>query len=246
MLSKNDVKYIQSLAHKKTRVAERVFLAEGEKIIKELAGSGFEIIKLFALKEWIAENDIYKKAIMVTEDELKRISNLQTPNKVLGIVQQPASIKQPDWKNGVHLMLDGIQDPGNLGTIIRTADWFGIRTIIASKDTVDLFNPKVIQATMGSFIRVQIFYQDLHPFLTETTLPVYGAMLNGQAINTLKKISAGILIIGNEGKGISADLIPFINHKITIPPVKAANDIQGAAESLNAAVAAGIILSHIT
>ncbi len=239
MISKNEVKYIQSLYHKKNRDSEELFIAEGPKLVDELLLSNYEIKKLFATQEWI---NTKKSAMAVTEisqNELQNISNLSTPNQVLAIVQQKHLPTELNLVNKLSLMLDGIQDPGNFGTIIRIADWFGIDTIIASGDTADVYSSKVIQASMGSFIRVKIFYKHLkeslkHAFL----LPVFGAMLNGKSIYEMKKIEEGIIIIGNESKGIRYNIVPFIQHPITIPS-------RGGAESLNAAVATGIILSHI-
>ncbi len=239
MLSKNEAKYIQSLTHKKTRAEERTFIAEGEKIIAELLQSDFTITRLFASETWIEANPQYP-AIQLTEADLKKISNLQTPPSVIALVKQPDPAPLPSLHNNVILMLDGIQDPGNLGTIIRTADWFGIASIIAAKDTADLYNPKVIQSTMGSFTRVKLWYENLEELLQEVTVPVYGALLEGEDIRRAGKIKEGIVVIGNEGKGIRPALLPFINRKVTITKG------SSAAESLNASVATGIILSHLT
>ena len=168
MLSRNEVKYIQSLYHKKNRNTEDVFIAEGVKIINEILHSDFKIKKIYALKEWIDQNNKYENIVEITEDELKKISGFETPNKVLAIVYKKLVTKIPDLKNQITLVLDGIQDPGNLGTIIRTANWFGIKNIVASNDTADVYNSKVIKASMGSFIDVNIFYTDLKSFLCET------------------------------------------------------------------------------
>ncbi len=238
MLSKNEVKYIQSLFHKKTLSASDVFVAEGVKIVEELLHSNFEIVKIYALAEWIENHKAKKNQHEVTEDELKKISNLKTPNQVIAIVKKRIYRKPEDLKNTVSLVLDGIQDPGNFGTIIRTADWFGITNIIAGTDTVDVYNSKVIQSTMGSFIRTNIFYTDLKKFLQQATVPVYGALLEGKNVTEAEKIKEKLLVIGNESKGISKNLLPFIQHAITIPR-------KGKTESLNAAVATGIILSHL-
>ncbi len=235
MISRNEVKYIQSLRHKKNRDEEDLFIAEGVKLISELIAADFNLKKIYAVKDWIDANAQIKNIVEIDENELKRISNFETPNKVLALVQKKKLVQIPDLKNKITLMLDGIQDPGNLGTIIRTADWFGIENIIASTDTADVYNAKVVQATMGSIARVNIFYTDLSSFLSTNKIMVIGAVLDGKNISDLKKINECILIIGNESKGIRSDVAPFIQQKISIPK-------KGNAESLNAAVAAGIIL----
>lgn len=235
MLSRNEVKYIQSLYHKKNRNAEDVFIAEGVKIVNEILDSDFKIKKIYALNEWIIKNNKYENVVEVTEDELKKISDFETPNKVLAVVYKKPAKEIPDLKNQVTLVLDGIQDPGNLGTIIRTANWFGIKNIIVSNDTADIYNPKVIKAGMGSFTSVNIFYTELKSFLADNSIFVYGAALNGENINDIEKSDECLLVIGNEGNGIRNDIYPFVQKKISIPKF-------GNAESLNAAVATGIIL----
>jgi TrmH family RNA methyltransferase len=235
MLSRNEVKYIQSLYHKKNRDKEGLFIAEGIKITEELLSSGFTIKKIYALKEWIDNHPEISNVIEVDESGLNRISNFETPQKVLTVAAQKNTAQLPDLNNSITLVLDGIQDPGNLGTIMRTADWFGIKNIIASPDTVDVYNPKVIQSTMGSFTRVNIFYRDLEELLAVQSIMVFGAMLEGEDIKSLQKPGACLLVIGNESKGIRPYLQSFIRKKISIPKT-------GNAESLNAAVATGIIL----
>ena len=235
MLSRNEVKYIQSLGHKKNRDEEGCFVAEGVKVVGELIQTGFTIKKIYAIKNWIETNKYLTNITEVEETELKRISNFETPNKVVAIVEKKKLSPIPNLKNKLTLVLDGIQDPGNLGTIMRTADWFGIENIIASGDTADVFNAKVVQSTMGSIARVNIFYTDIEAFLSENKIAVYGAMLNGENISTIKKINEALVLIGNEGKGIRENLKPFVEKKILIPGI-------GNAESLNAAVATGIIL----
>ncbi len=239
MLSRSEVKYIQSLCQKKQRQSEGLFIAEGPKIAEELLQSDFSIKKIYALPEWIAanmNNDI--EMIEINEIDLSRISALQTPHEVLVVAAQKNDLEKPTLKNKLSIVLDGIQDPGNMGTIIRIADWFGIENIICSGDTVELYNPKVIQSTMGSFVRTKVFYTDLNEFLTSGAIPVFGAVLNGKNIYELSKPKEGLLLFGNEGKGIRKDLLQFVTNPITIPR-------RGGAESLNAAVAAGIILSHL-
>jgi TrmH family RNA methyltransferase len=157
---------------------------------------------------------------------------------VVAIAEKRKLASEPLLKNKITLVLDGIQDPGNLGTIIRVTDWFGIDQIVASTDTADLYNSKVVQSTMGSITRVSVWYKDLTTWLSKSSVPVYGALLNGENIYYLKPIHEGLLVIGNESRGIRENILPFIKHAITIPK-------KGAAESLNAAMATGIILSHL-
>jgi RNA methyltransferase, TrmH family len=237
MLSKNEAKYIQSLYHKKTREAEGVFVVEGVKIVEELLASDYDVKKIYATEEWKKSIDTSTEIIQVTGDELQRISGLQTANKVLAIAMQK-QIAKHQFKGRITIVLDGIQDPGNMGTIIRIADWFGVKQIIASDDTVELYNPKVLQSSMGSFIRVGVWYGDIVEELKKANVPVYGALLDGKNVFEMQKVNEGLLVIGNESKGLSEEVIQLISQPITIPRF-------GGAESLNAAVATGIILSHI-
>lgn len=240
MLSKNELKYIQSLSQKKKRDEEGVFIAEGPKIAEELLQSEWKLVKIYATAGWINAHHLPNHLITeVGESDLQRISQLQTPHQVLMIVQKPV-LPAFVWKPGFYLVLDDIQDPGNFGTIIRIADWFGIETIIASEGCADLYNSKVIQASMGSFIRIKVFKMNLETFLQQyaSYTSVYGALLQGENVYHIQKITEGILIIGNESKGIQASLLPYIQRAVTIPR-------KGTAESLNAAVATGILLSHL-
>ena len=241
MLIKSQVKYIQSLSHKKLRDSEDVFVAEGPKLINELLSANIPVQQLFAVKEWIQEQDQWVSVPVneVSDSELERISLLQTPNQILGIFKKPVFPAHRPLRNTISLMLDTIQDPGNLGTIIRCADWFGISHIFCSPDCVDAFNPKVVQSSMGSIARVQVTYTPLHELLAgEPDLPTYAAVLHGTDVRQLPPVKEGIIIIGNESKGISAQVLALSRHRITIPR-------SGQAESLNAAVATGIILSHL-
>ena len=241
MLIKSQVKYIQSLSHKKLRDSEGVFVAEGPKLINELLMAGLALQQLYAVKEWIDEHGTQLTAPVteITPSELERISLLQTPNQVLGIFKKPELSANRPVRNTLSLMLDTIQDPGNLGTIIRCADWFGISQVFCSVDCADAYSPKVVQSTMGSIARVQVVYGDLPAMLkAEPELPTYAAVLNGTDLRNMPPIKEGVLIIGNESKGISADMQALCRNRITIPR-------HGQAESLNAAVATGIILSHI-
>ncbi|MFW2478153.1 MAG: TrmH family RNA methyltransferase [Sediminibacterium sp.] len=237
MLSKNELKYIQSLCQKKQRISERLFLAEGTKLVAELLEAGYPIKNIYALESWEAPlPDL--PITRISPIELEKISTLQTPNQVVVVAEQREPTGEPVLKNKLTLVLDGIQDPGNLGTIIRIADWFGIDQIIASNDTVELYNPKVIQATMGSFLRVKIWYRELEELLTTINVPVYGALLNGTSMYATKPPKEALLVIGNESKGIRENILPYIKHAITIPRT-------GKAESLNAAVATGILLAQL-
>ena len=242
MLDKSKIKYIQSLGQKKVRDEEGVFIAEGPKIIAELlASADANILQLYALHDWIEanRNDCNGVEIIeIDENDLTKISQLTTPNKVLALVKKQETPVQLSAKGTVSLVLDTIQDPGNLGTIIRIADWFGIKQIICSKSCADMYNPKVIQSTMGSIVRVKMLYTDLAPWLEEQDVFIYAAALDGQNVTAMKKITEGLIVIGNESKGISAEIFEQVDVKITIPRI-------GKAESLNAAVATGIILSHI-
>lgn len=239
MLSKNEVKYIQSLCHKKSRDEEGVFIAEGPKLAEELLAGNFEIVKVFGLSNWLERNNEKQVAtIEVTPDELQKISNLKTANEVLVIARQKVLENEPVTSNNITLVVDTLQDPGNMGTIIRIADWFGITQIIASENSVELYNPKVVQATMGSICRVNVWYKNIQDFLSNVKVPVFGALLKGQSIYEIAKPAECILVIGNESKGIGDDILSLISNPVTIPRF-------GGAESLNAAVATGIILSHL-
>lgn len=244
MLSKSKVKYIQSLGQKKFRQQEGVFIAEGPKLVLELLLSvPGNIVEIFAVKEWIESHQTQLKAFTCTEiseQELEKISQLATPNLVIAVLTNFDKTAPAQVKGQVVLALDGIQDPGNLGTIIRIADWFGVSQMVCSEDTADVYNPKVVQSTMGSIARVRISYTDLQQWLKEQKdTAIYATVLQGEDITRMKKISSGILLIGNESKGISPEILKLANATINIPR-------KGGAESLNAAVATGIVLSHLT
>ena len=244
MLVKPKLKYIQTLGQKKFREQEGLFIAEGPKSVSELLASGNAKVKeVLALKDWIEENKklLVKTAVTeISQIELERISQLTTPNKVLAIVHQFDNNTAGATKGKISLVLDSLQDPGNLGTIIRIADWFGVEQVICSHDTADVYNSKVVQATMGSIARVKVIYTDLSTWLAEQRgTQIYAAVLDGQDVTTMKKIKEGIFIFGNESKGISPELLKLVNIKLTIPK-------KGKAESLNVAVAVGVILSHFS
>jgi len=246
MISKTHTKYIQTLQHKKFRDESGEFFAEGPKIVMELLEDGnFECNELFAVKEWLEANasmpgKFPKTAFSEVKDfELEKISALITPNKVLAVFKKRKQDGSVTSKGKITLLLDTIQDPGNFGTIIRTADWFGVETIICSHNAADMYNPKVVQSTMGSLGRVNILYDDLETWIQQNnSIKTYAAALNGKPANVLNGITEAAIIIGNESKGVNEDLMKLVNEKITIPR-------KGSAESLNAAVAAGIILSQL-
>ncbi|HEY4287901.1 MAG TPA: RNA methyltransferase [Puia sp.] len=252
MITKSQVKYIQSLGHKKFRDEEGVFVVEGPKIVGELLQApGMRLRQLYALKEWTGavSNHLpgsprptsataYPSAVGVSASELERLSGLSTPNQVLAVFEKP-SFPPPDFGAGLSLVLDGIQDPGNLGTIVRIADWFGIQRVLCTADSADVFNAKAVQSTMGSISRVPVVYANPEDILLRYPgLPVYAAVLEGKELYKTERISRGWIVIGNESKGIRPALLEQATNRITIPRV-------GQAESLNAAVATGIILSHL-
>jgi TrmH family RNA methyltransferase len=243
MPGKQKAKYIQSLGQKKHRDSEGLFVAEGPKVVAELLQSVPHLVReIYAVKEWLkgnAGNDLKSRLAEVSEEELEKLSQFKTPNQVIAVVQQFEREKSIDVKGKISLVLDTIQDPGNLGTIIRIADWFGVPQIIASHDCADMYSPKVVQATMGSIARVKIFYTDLWTWLKEQKdIRIYATALEGKDITKMNALHEGLIIIGNESKGIQEEILALANEKITLPK-------KGKAESLNAAIATGIILSHL-
>lgn len=239
MISKTTVKFIKSLQIKKLRQKYEQFLVEGEKSIAELLKSHFEVIKILATKQWIEENRVIMHQFdieEISEKELLEISSHQSPQKVLAIVKIPNQIAEINSKQLV-LGLDEIQDPGNLGTIIRIADWYGISQIICSKGCTDVYNPKCINATMGSFLRVKVAYQDLLQTAQNNQLPIIVATLEGNSIHGAKMPQNGLLIVGNEGHGIDPEIIKNADYNYFIPRF-------GKAESLNAAISIAIILDN--
>ncbi len=243
MLTKSEVKYIQSLSQKKFRHEEGIYIIEGPKIVSEALHTKCVVIqKIVALKEWLVSNSANTKGIdteIVAVHELQKLSQLQTANQVLALVQMPMNHPFDFDKAAISLALDGIQDPGNMGTIIRIADWFGVKQIICSTDCADVYNPKVVQSTMGSIFRTSIHCTELHQWMqTHADVVFYGAALNGTPLKTHPPISKGVIIMGNESKGIRPHIMNMLTSKITI-------EKSGDAESLNAAVATGILLSHL-
>ena len=237
MISKNKIKYIQSLELKKNRNKDNVFVAEGPKLIEALLQVSSPLF-MVATTDWIRANSHVKglEIVEVTDEELKKISFLQHPQQVLGVFKQKPQPKL-HLENSLSIALDDVQDPGNLGTIIRIADWFGIRTILCSENTVDVYNPKVIQATMGSIANVNVTYVNLEEVIKALpkTFPIYGTLLEGENIYQQTLERQGIIIMGNEGKGISSNIKKYITHKLLIP-----GDAQKTAESLNVAIATAI------
>ncbi len=249
MLSKNTIKYINSLKSGKFRQLHKQFIAEGPKLIGEFLKSGFHInkvlgipgTKVFELQDKYGETGF----IGVSAKELERISGLKTPNGAIALIDIPPPSPFPNTAfSDLIIMLDEIKDPGNMGTIIRTADWFGIKHIVCSTDSVDIFNPKVVQATMGSLSRVKVFHTDLVSFLKSKPLstPVYGTLLNGENIYGTQLSGNGIIVIGNESRGISRNLLPFITHPVYVPHFPATKNPT--AESLNASVATAIVCAE--
>jgi RNA methyltransferase, TrmH family len=246
MLSKATVKYIQSLQHKKFRDEEGVFFAEGPKLVNELLqGRVFTCKQVYALPEWISglPAALQKEYAPLTETikdfELEKISALSKPNMVLALFEKKKIGQAPVVANAITLVLDDIQDPGNLGTIIRIADWFNVKNVICSLHTADMYNSKVVQSTMASLQRVNLIYTDIEAWLqSHVGIPVFAASLHGEPLQSMAGLQEGIIIIGNESKGISGAILKTASQKITIPRF-------GEAESLNAAVAAGIIMYEV-
>lgn len=240
MISKNQLKTVRLLEQKKYRQREGLFVAEGPKVVGDLLLHGFKPSMLFATQEWMQTTG--QQAIEVTEEELQRLSFLQHPQQILALFPIPNVVLPPKPQKGeLYLALDGVQDPGNLGTIIRIADWFGIKTIFCSKDTADVWNPKVVQATMGSIARVNLVYTDLKAMITATSLPIYGTLLDGKNIYQQELTTDGIVVMGNEGNGISAPIRQLITNKLLIPNFSRQSDT---AESLNVAIATAITCSE--
>ncbi len=247
MISKNQIKYIHQLELKKFRKQEGLFIAEGHKVVGDLLRAGFKPRQIFAVQDWITDNSSQLSVLdsqlsEVNLEELTRLSLLQHPQQVLALFPIPDEQTIPSPKNALSILLDNVQDPGNLGTIIRIADWFGIDTIYCSLGTVDAWNPKVVQATMGSIARVHIKYAD--PQLLFDSLPdkfpVYGTFLDGDNIYTQQLSQQGIIVMGNEGNGISDAVRSRVTHKLLIPDFHKGDT----ADSLNVAIATAITCSE--
>jgi TrmH family RNA methyltransferase len=237
MVSKNQIKLISSLHQKKFRQSLNLFIAEGQKVIQELLDANFVLEHLYQT-ESLFSNIISDKKTLIDFNDLKKISALTVPNNCLAVFQTPNP--KPIIEKGLLIALDDIRDPGNFGTILRLCDWFGIEQVLCSKATVDLYNPKVIQATMGSVARVNINYLDLKPLLENTKLPVFGTFIEGENIYKTDLPNDGIIVMGNEANGISSEIETMINRRLTIPRF---GNLQKT-ESLNVATATAIVLSE--
>jgi len=239
-LSSSQLKWIKSLHQQKFRRQEQKFIIEGEKMVEEALKEKPQSIEMIVGKsDWWDKNKINYQGFLASEKEMERISTMSTPPSVLAVLKfLPLTALK---KAPITLVLDGIRDPGNLGTIIRTADWYGIQQIVCSEDTVELYNSKTLQATMGSFLRVELHYEDIKYFLEEQNNPIIGTILNEDAID-LKQLnieSELILVMGSESHGIRPEILPLITHPTFIKG-------KGKAESLNVGIATGICLSHLT
>lgn len=244
MLSKSQISFLKSLQQKKIRKAHGVFLAEGIKSITEFVKSDYKI-------ETIYHTPVFSPKLLnlsqkinfeeVSATDLAKFSSLTTPQEVIALIKIPAwpALETKILQQSFSIVLDGIQDPGNLGTIIRTADWFGIKNIICSEDTVDAYNAKVVQATMGSLARIHVHYVNLIDLLKHTNLPVFGALLNGENIYKTDFGTQGLIVMGNEGNGIRPEIQALIQKPVTIP-------LLGKAESLNVAIATAVFCSEIS
>lgn len=239
MLSRAELKLLQGLQRKKQRTESGLFLAEGEKIVEELLDHGYPVKKIFATSEWTGSSSGKAEVIMINDEELKKISSLSTPNKVVALCEQRKSI-EPGYGDWI-FCLEQVQDPGNLGTIIRIADWFGIKDIVCSNDSVDLYNPKVIQSTMGSFINVNVYYTDIEKYLhsSKRQTALYGTSLDGEPISD-SELNPGIIVFGNESVGISDKTKAILDKRILIPSAG-----KPVADSLNVAVTAAIVAAFV-
>jgi len=234
-ISKNQLKLITSLSQKKYRQKHKLFVAEGVKVVNELLNSSFELDQLFATEDFDTQN---KNCQIISNEELRKISSLKTPNKVLGIFKIPA--EKEIGNKGLILVLDDINDPGNLGTIIRLCDWFGITTLVCSNETVDCYNQKVVQSSMGSLTRLAIKYLNLKEYLSNTELPTFIADMDGENVYKKELPKEAVLIMGNEANGVSDEIKSLIKHKISIPRF---GNLQET-DSLNVATATAILLSE--
>ena len=233
MITKNEIKRIKSLRNKKDRKEQQRFIAEGEKTVLDLLKAGWEYEQLYALDSIPSYG-----GTVISRKEMERISLLKSPSTVLGVFRMPSNSEFSTA--GRVVALDGVTDPGNLGTIIRLCDWFGISSLICSPNTVDCYNPKVVQATMGSLSNISCVYTNLVAFLKKSSKPIYGTFMKGNSIYNTSIDPEGVLIMGSESHGISQEVEAIIQHKLTIPRFGSKNG----AESLNVALAAAIILGQ--
>ena len=244
MLSKSQISLLKSLKNKNERILNGLFLVEGYKSVYEFLNSPFEIEAIYYTTSFVSNVlNLSQKINLfeISDNEMEKISSLKTPQPILALVKIPTltPLLNIQLKKMFTLILDGIQDPGNMGTIIRIADWFGIKNIICSFDTVDVYNPKVVQASMGSLSRINVYYDDIVDFLGKTELPIFGALLKGENIYQTNFGYEGLIVMGNEGSGMRASIEALITSPITIPKV-------GSAESLNVGIATAIFCSEIT
>ena len=243
MITKNQIKYINSLQQKKFRVEHQSFVVEGAKSVLELLNADFELELLFVTDDFFKEHETIFQTLsiqpeIVKAEELEKAGSFSSNNAALALVKTKENIELLVNEKEFALILDDIRDPGNLGTIIRIADWYGITKIICSPSTVDFYNPKVINATMGSFTRVSLYYVELEGFIKNQQVNIYGTLLDGENIHHTNFNDSGYIVIGNEANGISDEITKLITHKITIPRF-------GGAESLNAGIATAVVLDNV-
>lgn len=243
MLSKPQIRTITSLQHKKFRKESGLFIVEGAKSLTEFIRSDYLVQHIFYTPQAVAKLGKIPQNIKsdeISEQDLKRISTLKNPQGVLGLIRIPdyPPLTATELRDGFHLVLDNIQDPGNMGTIIRTAEWFGFSRMICSADSVDAYNPKVVQASMGSLARMKVYYADIETLIAQSPVPVFGAVLNGSSLYDTDFGQEGLIVLGNEGNGIREILLSHIRHRVTIPQV-------GRAESLNVAVSAALFCAEL-
>ena len=239
MISKNQIKFVKSLQKKKFRLESKCFVVESAKNVNEILHSNYKVQQIYATKSWIETCNIRDNVSInqVNQNELQRISSFKTASDVLAVVDIPLKKNDSDF-SGINIVLDNVKDPGNLGTIIRICDWFGVKNIYCSQETVDVYNPKVVQSTMGSITRVDVIYTDIRKMIQEVDInvKVYGAVMDGDDINQIKVNKNSLIVFGNESNGISKEIKDIISERITINKI-------GEAESLNVAVSTAIILN---
>lgn len=242
MLSKNTVKFIKSLHQKKFRNQEQKFFVEGEKSVLEVLNSDFRVELLVATESFFERyrsliNESGAQVILATQNQLENLGQYQSNDSALAIVHMKVNTPFDFPEHNFVIGLDDVRDPGNLGTIIRIADWYGIKNLVFSTQTADFYNPKVIQSSMGSFTRVNFFYAELKEVFQQWNVPVYGAFLDGENVHEMKQVTSGVILLGNESNGISDDLEKVVTNKVTIPGF-------GQAESLNVSIATAILCDN--
>lgn len=245
MLTKNDIKFIASLKHGKYRKANSLFVAEGNKVVAELLDTDFKCENILITNTWAEKYKNIQSFLpfyeVITQKEMNQVSSMSTPPGILAVSRIPdIKFTAKDAEDEIIILLDGINDPGNLGTIIRTAEWFGIRKLVCSEDSAEIWQPKTIQSAMGSVFRIEVMASNLQDFLKNNKMPVYGASMSGENIFNKKIENKGIIIIGSESHGISKELMSMVSVSVHIPRQKGSRT-----ESLNASVAAGIIMAEI-